>query len=406
MSATATRRWFWLHKWSSLICTAFLLLICLSGFPLVFMDEINDAFLPSREAFALIPGDTRTVSADRLIASSYARFPGQRVSNVFFDDDEPVAFVEMVPSFEAFKADPKVSHWLKFDTCAGELINTSEQFDRDSKAGTGSVVSLLLGVMVHLHVDLFAKLPGELFLGVMALLFVTAIVSGVVLYAPFMKKLPFGTVRADRSTRVKWLDMHNLLGIVTLSWSMVVGVTGAINEISVPLFQLWMKTDVRAAWTAYQGHTPPRQGELASAQAALDVARRALPDMRATSMIFPRPDFGSAYHFWIWMRGNTPLTKQLSTAVLVDAKTGHLTNVLQMPWYLKTLELSRPLHFGNYGGLPLKILWAALDLITIVVLASGLYLWIARRRQGKGRLARLVSAHAHAIAPRAEEAKP
>ena len=50
------------------------------------------------------------------------------------------------------------------------------------------------------------------------------------------------------------------------------------------------------------------------------------------------------------------------------------------PWYVKTLSLSQPLHFGDYGGLPLKIVWALLDLVTIVVLGSGLYLWFARRR--------------------------
>ena len=30
--------------------------------------------------------------------------------------------------------------------------------------------------------------------------------------------------------------------------------------------------------------------------------------------------------------------------------------------------------------MPLKILWAILDIVTIVVLGSGLYLWLARRR--------------------------
>ncbi len=30
--------------------------------------------------------------------------------------------------------------------------------------------------------------------------------------------------------------------------------------------------------------------------------------------------------------------------------------------------------------MPLKIIWALLDLVTIAVLGSGLYLWIARRR--------------------------
>ncbi len=64
-----------------------------------------------------------------------------------------------------------------------------------------------------------------------------------------------------------------------------------------------------------------------------------------------------------------------------------------MPWYLRVLELSRPLHFGDYGGLPLKIIWAVLDLLTIFVLGGGLYLWIARRQQAKERLERLIRAH-------------
>ena len=51
-----------------------------------------------------------------------------------------------------------------------------------------------------------------------------------------------------------------------------------------------------------------------------------------------------------------------------------------MPWYVKALKLSQPLHFGDYGGMPLKIIWALLDIATIVVLASGLYLWLSRRR--------------------------
>ena len=47
---------------------------------------------------------------------------------------------------------------------------------------------------------------------------------------------------------------------------------------------------------------------------------------------------------------------------------------------MKTLLVSQPLHFGDYGGMPLKIIWAILDIVTIIVLGSGLYLWLARRR--------------------------
>ena len=45
--------------------------------------------------------------------------------------------------------------------------------------------------------------------------------------------------------------------------------------------------------------------------------------------------------------------------------------------------MSQPLHFGDYGGMPMKILWAVLDVLTIIVLVSGLYLWIVRRKADK-----------------------
>ncbi|WP_312930450.1 PepSY domain-containing protein, partial [Stutzerimonas nitrititolerans] len=41
MQASALRRWGWVHKWSSLVCTLFILLLCLTGLPLIFSHEID-----------------------------------------------------------------------------------------------------------------------------------------------------------------------------------------------------------------------------------------------------------------------------------------------------------------------------------------------------------------------------
>ena len=60
-------------------------------------------------------------------------------------------------------------------------------------------------------------------------------------------------------------------------------------------------------------------------------------------------------------------------------QTGELTDSRDLPWYVTALLVSQPLHFGDYGGMPLKILWALLDIVTIVVLGSGLYLWLHGR---------------------------
>ena len=79
---------------------------------------------------------------------------------------------------------------------------------------------------------------------------------------------------------------------------------------------------------------------------------------------------GSPRHYLIWTHGDSPLTSRRFTPVLVDAETGKLTAALSLPWYLKTLELSRPLHFGDYGGMPMKIFWASFDIVAMIVLGS------------------------------------
>jgi len=91
-----------------------------------------------------------------------------------------------------------------------------------------------MNLMLRLHTDLFLGLPGYLFLGFMGLLLVASLVSGVVVYTPFMRKLDFATVRSGSSQRLKWLDLHNVLGIVTLAWVLVVGITGVINTWRCP----------------------------------------------------------------------------------------------------------------------------------------------------------------------------
>jgi uncharacterized iron-regulated membrane protein len=233
-------------------------------------------------------------------------------------------------------------------------------------------------IMLKLHTDMYAGLPGKLFLGLMGLLFVVSIISGVVVYGPFMRKLPFGAVRKDRSPRVKWLDLHNLLGIVTLTWGVVVGATGMINTWADLAIRLWQNDQLAAMVAPYKGKPAPEQ--LGSVNQAVLAAREVAPGMSPSFVAFPGSLFTSQHHYAIFMRGNTPLTKRLLKPVLVDAQTAQVTDTRSMPWYITGILVSQPLHFGDYGGMPMKIIWALLDVITIIVLGSGLYLWLARRK--------------------------
>lgn len=200
------------------------------------------------------------------------------------------------------------------------------------------------------------------------------------LYAPFMRKLDFGTLRVTRSRRLKWLDWHNLVGIAALSWMAVVGLTGAINALATPIFKAWQLGALAGMTRVYDGRAalaPDRYGSLDRAMAA---ARAARPGSNPQFIAFPGGSFSSKHHYAVFLQGDTPLTQRLLTPALIDAATGRLTDIRPMPWYVQALQLSQPLHFGDYGALPLKILWAVLDLFTIMVLGSGLYLWLGLRR--------------------------
>ncbi|MFT4117903.1 PepSY-associated TM helix domain-containing protein [Bradyrhizobium sp.] len=370
MTRATFRRWFWVHKWVSLVCTLFLLVICITGLPLVFKDEIDD-WLDDGLPYANLPADAPNADLDHIAAISRQMYPGQIIALIFRSTDEPKVLVSMAPSWKEFRADRNSRHFIRFDSRTAQVLKQSKPINEESQT--------FMGVMLKLHKDLFAGLLGELFLALMALLFVVAIVSGVVIYGPFMRKLDFGTVRADRSPRLKWLDLHNMLGVVTLAWALVVGTTGIINELSTPLFKIWQQTDVKALLEPFKGRTTPGETELSSVQKAFETAQAAMPGMVVTSAVFPGAEFGSPYHYMLWTKGQEPLTSRLFSPVLVDARSGALEGAVVMPWYLRALELSRPLHFGDYGGMPLKIIWVLLDLVTIAVLGSGVYLWLSRK---------------------------
>jgi uncharacterized iron-regulated membrane protein len=236
--------------------------------------------------------------------------------------------------------------------------------------------------LLKMHTDMFLGLPGMLFLGVMGFLFVLAIISGVVLYVPFMRRLRFGTLRTGRSARVRWLDYHNLLGMVTLGWALIIGLTGIINAFADPLTDSWRDGAMTEMVAAYKGQPPLDPARYGSIDTAMAAAKAAEPGLLPQFVGFPGGAWSSAHHYAIFFQGDTPLTSHVLTPALVDAETGKLTDIRSMPALNQALMLSKPLHFGDYGGLMLKVLWALFTLATIWVLGSGLYLWLGKRAPG------------------------
>lgn len=362
MHYKTAKRWFNWHKWTSLICTVFLLLLCLTGLPLIFHEEIEHALMDIH--MDEHPNEQK-LSQDELIRIAEERNPGKKVRYAYWDYDEhpnQVLFDLTIHPDDDFEK----SQYVLMNEFNGKVLiePKNEGF---------------LYIMLRLHTDMFAGIPGKLFMGLMGILFLISIVSGVVLYGPIMKNFEFGMVRKHKSKRLKWLDTHNIVGIITLAWLVVVGFTGVINTLSDVVIGLWQQGQL-AEMTAPYKDLPAINTKYSSVDQALKISEEKDPTMKVVLIAFPGTMFSSKHHYAVFMRGTTEMTSKLLKPVLIDAEKGKFTDARPMPWYVNALFLSQPLHFGDYGGLPLKIIWTIFDIASIVILITGVYLWLARRK--------------------------
>ena len=295
LTTRAIRRWTWVHKWSSLVCTVFLLLLCITGLPLIFHHEIEDA-TRTYTVQAMPPG-TPHASLDRIVEAARGRHPDMFVQFVFVEPDEP----DLVSvSFGTTPTAQEGNKLVVVDARSAAVLD-----EPDPESG-------VMYVLFKLHVDMFAGLPGKLFLGVMGMLFIAAVVSGIVVYAPYMRKLEFATVRT-RTTRIRWLDLHNVIGIVTIAWVLVVGFTGEINRWADLAIKFWQFDQLAAMTAPYRDKAPLTIQEQGSVARAIEAAREAMPEdlLRFAFVAYPGTLFSSPHHYAVFMRGTSPLKTRL-----------------------------------------------------------------------------------------------
>ncbi|MCG8488445.1 MAG: PepSY domain-containing protein [Chromatiales bacterium] len=358
LSARSIKYWYLIHKWTSLLCTIFILMLCITGLPLIFHAEIDQLTRAPQRIEAALQNSS---SLDTMVIRAQQEKPDWYLMFLSWDQDSSIINAVLGPSMAANEGE---AHFVLFDSHSGERLAAPPPNE--------GVMYFLL----DLHASLLSGLPGSLFLGFMGVIFMASLVSGVVLYAPFMRQLPFAVVRKTRSARIKWLDMHNMVGIITLTWISVVGVTGVVLTMVTPITAIWQQDQLAAFSAPYKGVSPTKK------PISVDLVRASVleqfPQAEIAFISFPGSPYATPYHYTVAIRGDTPLTERMITIAMVDAQTGRVTDVEQTPWYLTAINFSVPLHFGDYGGLPLKLIWALLDIAVMIMLASGLYLWLKR----------------------------
>lgn len=216
-----------------------------------------------------------------------------------------------------------------------------------------------------------------------------SLLSGLVVYAPHARRVAFGALRKGRGPRLLQLDLHNFIGAVVLGWALVVTLTGFLLGFGTLATGMWAQGELARVQAVHGGAPVDARRPPIDVDAVHRAALSAAPEgWHVTSIIWPGTDYSTGRHYTVLV-GGSGLDERLVRVVLVDAETGAIPGTAQLPWYLKAITLSEPLHFGDYGGLPLKLLWTACTWLTLFITGNGAWLWWDRRRQ---RLRRLVSA--------------
>ena len=76
MKSPTIRRWSVIHTWSSLVCTLFLLLLAVTGLPLIFHHELEH-LLGDAPELREMPADTPHLDLQQLVIKAEQHRPGE-----------------------------------------------------------------------------------------------------------------------------------------------------------------------------------------------------------------------------------------------------------------------------------------------------------------------------------------
>jgi uncharacterized iron-regulated membrane protein len=241
---------------------------------------------------------------------------------------------------------------------------------------------------------------GRYLLGLLGVLTIFLVVSGAIIWWPGIKFLASGfIVRRGRGSYARDLDLHRVVGIVTVPFLLVWGVTGAAFFFDWPAAAYFAVSSGEAR--AEPAPPRPGTGPLLSLRQARDEALRAHPGARVvgfTEQHPQRPGGGYAfrladgpdpYRYWNFS-GNA--------FVAVDSHGGGIQDrVPREEWAPLSQRLWNEgwydgLHFGTLVGPLPRAVWLLFGLSPLLLGYTGLTVWWTKSRSARNRRRRLGAA--------------
>ncbi|MET0286723.1 MAG: PepSY-associated TM helix domain-containing protein [Polyangiales bacterium] len=365
MKPTTTRKLLAWHRWCGLIVSLNVALFAITGVLLIFHEEIDDMLgvLPESSG-----GDNTTTLA-QAIAIAREGTPGSTALWASRDPDKPhLGYVGVAPGGSTLFADSKP---VAVDLVEGKRV---ENLDFDKTFSS---------IVFQLHAQLLMGPAGALLVGVIGLAFLFSLVSGAILYGPMMVRFSFGLLRRERSLRALVADVHKFVGIATLGWNIVVVLTGILLSIGNMLLQYYAATELQAL--ASRLGTSEVVTDWSNVDRAIEHAEATSQGRELQFVALPGSEYASPSHYAIILHGKSGLDKSMLTLALADARNPDAVQHHDFPLYLQALMLAQPLHFGDYGGYPLKIVWSLFSLLSLLMAVSGAWITLSARKQREQR---------------------
>lgn len=363
------------HTWTGIIAGLVLFIGFYAGSLSMFEKEISHWATPSSHHLSQIPKD----KFDELITKAATNFDkAQQGFTINFSEH----LSPLIWSEEGGGRGLQLKHIVRHATLSqeGELVtqaNTSNELGDliDNLHRTAGIVGKIG------HEDL-----GVLILGVAAVLYFLALVSGVIFLLPTMVK-SFFALRKNKGANRFWLDSHNLIGIVSLPFHIIIAISVVVfafhdafyGGLSVgygdkPLFEPAKKSSIIHSIN----QLPSVNDYLSKVDELTDGYE--VSSMAFTGLNTSRPSVGiTIINKEEMMRNSTgdfiymnPYTFDVTFSSIPMSDTDVYTPLVASFFSL---------HFGGYGGDLGRWLYFVMGLLGAFLFYSGNLLWLEKRRQ-------------------------
>ena len=264
---------------------------------------------------------------------------------------------------------------------SGELEVTKE-----GPSGVAQFVDVL-HQQVGLPLDHEIAMP---IMGAIALLYVIALVSGTFVLIPSLVKDLFA-LRIGKNLKRMWLDLHNVLGLFSLPFHIIMALTAVIFAFHDQIYDVQDRAvyggQLERMFESDETHAPPPPAGAQPLSPAQIVARleEQAPGFTPRSLQYRRSPDGELS---LRVAGKDPrygLRGPTEGFAGVDPYSGRIVDTNYMPgrqsgWYA-SLTSFFALHFGNFGGSGVRWAYFLLGLGGAVLFYTGNLLWVETRRK-------------------------